>query len=942
MTIEQLLSPAVMEWSKANRHLSKEQSIEEFNKWFADNIDLINESVKDNIDEINESLEIGMTRAKLLLESNDDFNFDNIDWDNANWSSLNSTDSTKDVEDENLDSEETETEKDTVDKTVSGKIILTDSLVNSKTNVFACVNAYLDQIEKKGLKNEPLSHIWGNLDVRKVTNMTALFAFADIPNADLSGWDVSKVLRMEGMFYKSSFNNDSICGWNVGNCESFLRMFTFSDFNQKINHWKLKEIEEEVVDDSGKPVMVNGKIKTKKTTVKPPLVGENADEEAAFIKKFWTDQFNIFNDQYTQQKLNLKESKKYNNMKHIVDFETFVNEGFGDFIKKGIDNIKSIFRNLSIKIDNFVAMFNKSGEFIPATSPYTSLNFISDGMVNGVNAFTNVKNGYLNNNVKSKASIVESPEYYGIVDKDSIEYQNYLTMVEMVNEHYAKYGDKLNEAFVEPDAPRVGFASDGSGLIDMTDISSEDLIEELETIMYNTPSDAGEDYSGPILIWGAPGIGKSSIPKSVIKAWNNKNILKKTLMVVECGDLTVDGFSIPLPDKKTIGDYLRERPIAANLIKNDIGQLEDEIEKIEVKVSVDAIKTWLPVYEVSSNEQLNDARNYVANGGVISDYVKNEKTGKFKEKFSETTEGGILLFDEFFRSNPQIFKILMQILLNRSFNNGKYKLGDKWAIMACSNRPGDDSEVFKSFKTTGAVVGTRFSKQFNFIPDFDDWKKWAVKHGFDKHTLEFLTQKKDPVTGEYTNWHTIRPDEYEKGKTGWPTPRTWSQLMKELRNAMRVKNCSSILELPERTLRREACGAIGEKLGKEYVQYLMYCKNNSFDTSEIFNNPNFEIPGNLDLPTLVGQVRDEFNASFSASEPPTDEQLTNMINTLGKVFVIGENDNLIKPFFESMFKLLGFFKDARYFVTEKYPNFTKAFMHRYKITAQELIDKLRK
>jgi hypothetical protein len=43
-----------------------------------------------------------------------------------------------------------------------------------------------------------------------------------------------------------------------------------------------------------------------------------------------------------------------------------------------------------------------------------------------------------------------------------------------------------------------------------------------------------------------------------------------------------------------------------------------------------------------------------------------------------------------------------------------------------------------------------------------------------------------------------------------------------------------------------------------------------------------------------------------------------------------------------MFKLLGFFKDPKYFVIEKYPNFTKAFMKRYKIeTPQELINKLK-
>jgi hypothetical protein len=74
MTIEQLLSPTVREWTKANRHIPKDKKVEEFNKWFSNNIDLINESVKDNIDKINESLERGMLKtklSKLLIESED-------------------------------------------------------------------------------------------------------------------------------------------------------------------------------------------------------------------------------------------------------------------------------------------------------------------------------------------------------------------------------------------------------------------------------------------------------------------------------------------------------------------------------------------------------------------------------------------------------------------------------------------------------------------------------------------------------------------------------------------------------------------------------------------------------------------------------------------------------------------------------------------------------
>ena len=106
-----------------------------------------------------------------------------------------------------------------------------------------------------------------------------------------------------------------------------------------------------------------------------------------------------------------------------------------------------------IKMGNFVAMFNNEGDIIDASSPYTALNYISDGEVNGVTAFTSVKNKYLNDNVKSTADIVESPEYYGIVDKDSIEYRNYQTMVAMINEHYNKYGEPLNE-----EEERIGFS----------------------------------------------------------------------------------------------------------------------------------------------------------------------------------------------------------------------------------------------------------------------------------------------------------------------------------------------------------------------------------------------------------------------------------------------------------------------------------------------------
>jgi hypothetical protein len=74
MTLEQLLSPAVFEWTTEHEHLEDDQLIKEFDKWIVENEDLINESVKNNIDEINEYIERGKSKAKLsklLIENKD-------------------------------------------------------------------------------------------------------------------------------------------------------------------------------------------------------------------------------------------------------------------------------------------------------------------------------------------------------------------------------------------------------------------------------------------------------------------------------------------------------------------------------------------------------------------------------------------------------------------------------------------------------------------------------------------------------------------------------------------------------------------------------------------------------------------------------------------------------------------------------------------------------
>jgi hypothetical protein len=387
--------------------------------------------------------------------------------------------------------------------------------------------------------------------------------------------------------------------------------------------------------------------------------------------------------------------------------------------------------------------------------------------------------------------------------------------------------------------------------------------------------------------------------------------------------LTVDGFSLPLPMTKTMGEYMSEHPkVESQLRAQGYDVDKDAFLQKEIKVSGEALKTWLPCYKESTVEAENEIRNAIANG-----HISKTRVGG-RMRVTETTEGGILLFDEFFRANESIFKILMQFVLTRTFND-EYILGDKWAIIACSNRPGDDDEVDREFGTTGAVLGTRFGGgQYNFIPDFDDWKKWAVKYGyFDDATLTFLMKEQDE-NGEYTNWHTIRPKEYAAGKTAWPTPRTWSMLMVELRNIMKNRGYSSIMDIPEKILMAKAKGIIGAEMAIKYVNFLSKFTTN-FTPSEVLDNPKYVIPKEMKCAEAIDRLKKYIYLTYDSKNTPSDEQMTNMFNTLDRTF--GEHlDNYVRPFYVSLFKKFGFHEDKEEFTKIKFPKFTTLILKKYK------------
>ena len=389
MTIEQLLCPAVMTWERDFRKKLNESHIEmtddeiadEFDKWLVENEDLVNKSVEDNIGHINE---IRQRNRKKLNALNEGFfaekEFDDEDDENED---------EKEAEEEPISGEvenETEEEEEENTNSLTGTIRLENSK-KSKNNIFAFINDFYSMVEEE--KTFEMTHkaLMRKLNVSDIKDMTALFAFTNLPNLDLSSWDTGNVKKMEGMFYKSSFNNDTICHWDVTSCIDFKNMFLFCPFNQSLSSWTPGFVEKKFTNPDGTKEM---------RTVRQdlPILGGTEDETKAKNK--------IYRRELMKKLVADEEANESNNtLNHVLDYDTFINEGkFGDFINRGVEKVKKFFKTVTLKLGDVIAFFKKDGSICQAVSPYTSFNVIASGSIPGVTAYCAVENDYINDNVK--------------------------------------------------------------------------------------------------------------------------------------------------------------------------------------------------------------------------------------------------------------------------------------------------------------------------------------------------------------------------------------------------------------------------------------------------------------------------------------------------------------------------------------------------------------
>lgn len=183
----------------------------------------------------------------------------------------------------------------------------------------------------------------------------------------------------------------------------------------------------------------------------------------------------------------------------------------------------------------------------------------------------------------------------------------------------------------------------------------------------------------PLLVWGAPGIGKTAIINAVLKRVKgaDSRMLDFQLSMKEHDDFFLPSYNV-------------------NKTK-----------------AVDLPKSYLPVWE--DLDSMTDEERKAAD----------EACGK-----------GLIFLDELSRAKPQVQDVCLKLVDERKLGE-KYKLGSGWSVIAASNRMEDDMDTQHDLSI---ALANRF-RQVNYSPTCKSWRKWADKKGYmNKHVLDWLEQ----------------------------------------------------------------------------------------------------------------------------------------------------------------------------------------------------------
>jgi len=331
------------------------------------------------------------------------------------------------------------------------------------------------------------------------------------------------------------------------------------------------------------------------------------------------------------------------------------------------------------------------------------------------------------------------------------------TLTETLHSIDKSFWSSLNEALPTLNSPifpenddAIEDIEEGEGGNDLYGIrlSASELKTEIRDNLYNQINTKTGENVKPLLIWGAPGIGKSAIIKGAAKMLKNEYNMDLDMITINCGALRPDDWELP------------------NNAKNKFGS--------DITVSVP--KSWMPIYcpGAYDESQIPDVEKFYRSGEYRKMAYKaaaSEQKGKSKNEFGEEQEtnmvtinndfttlydGGIIFFDEVGRCATKDITFTMMSLLGDHRYGQDFVLAPGWATIGASNRLHDDGMKHTDkefFSKWPMAVADRWTS-VTYVPSKEEWLDWARqansegKRNVDIAIIEFI-EAMEPLVWYY-------------------------------------------------------------------------------------------------------------------------------------------------------------------------------------------------
>lgn len=422
-----------------------------------------------------------------------------------------------------------------------------------------------------------------------------------------------------------------------------------------------------------------------------------------------------------------------------------VDEGLKDVIaavKAKFKQVYTYLKSLVVKVGSYILPVSDTGLVIPAITPLTAGAAYVDGFINKASTFVCMdKAGASISGCKTKAD--DAVKLYGGGNSFSYwqrmisEADNYKDEIATIVENYitehandTMSEELINEVKLHTEDPEAAYNI----------IVDDKALKEMINRCINNKKLAR------LLIWGAPGIGKTAILLNIISEIKVKDY---RLIVKTLSNETPDNFTLP--------DYVEDiQDEDFEALSKQLNREESVIRKLYKMMggrkSVDVPKTWLPVYKPTGDKEI--------------DAYLDAKCGN-----------GLLFIDELSRATPQVLNVMLPLINEGNFNG--YTLGSGWTLVVASNRAQDEASGQAEI---GNALANRFL-QVHYEPTVHTWRQWADKQNYiSPLLLQWLSmpEKEEMSGGKFYYMDPNEDSNRLSDTTLMCTPRAWTNAMRLL------------------------------------------------------------------------------------------------------------------------------------------------------------------